>query len=205
MSAIVVYVCMDGQYKYLIGKESSFLRDTMTRETLSPYEYAKLPCHLDISAIHSYFSEIARQVGILYNMRIQYDTPRYNPETGDAKVHLRVLSTVGYKYGVTKGGKETVDENDLQKTAIREFKEEVADLSIAPERFILKESGQRNIYELELTQYEYTRILEEIIKRYYSFYGELFEVQFLTKEEIQSKWSMLNSISKRALSLCFKT
>lgn len=205
MSAVVVCVCLDGQYKYLIGKESIFLRDTMSRETLAPYEYTKLPRHLDSTAIHGYFSEIARHVGILYNMRIQYDTPYYNPDTGDAHVRLRILSTLGYKYGVMKGGKELVDNNDLQKTAIREFREEVADIDIESKRFILKESAERNIYELILTHKEYTSVLEEIIKRYYTYYGELFEVQFLTKEEIYAKWSMLNSISKKALTVCFKS
>lgn len=201
MSAIVAYVCLNGEYKYLIGKESIFLRDTMSREILAPFEYAKLPCNLDISVIHGYFSEIARHIGILYNMRVQYDTPKYNPFTGDASVRLRILSAIGYKYGIVKGGIESVDENDLKQTAIREFKEEIADIHISADRLVLKDQTERNIYELEITQTEYTQILEEIIRRYDTMYGELFDVRFLTKDEIHSKWNMLNSISKHALTI----
>jgi len=205
MSAVVVCVCLNGEYKYLVGKESVFLRDTVSRDVLHPFEHATLPTKLNPSAVHGYFSEIARQLGVIHNTRVQYDTPKYDPETGEASVRLRVLNIVGYKYGITKGGIEDVDECDLKNTAIREFKEEVADIDIPPERFVLKEKGHRNIYELEVSTFEYIQIMEEIINRYDTLYGELFGIRFLTKEEITAKWSMFNSISKQALTLCFKT
>jgi hypothetical protein len=198
MSAVVVGVCLNGEYKYLLGKESVFLRDTVSRELLHPFEYATI----DYSAVHGYFSEIARQLGIIYSTRVQYDTPKYDPETGEASVRLRVA---GNKYGITKGGIEDVDNSDLKNTAIREFKEEVADIDIPSERFVLKEKGERHIYELELTTSEYIQILEETINRHHTLYGELFDVKFLTKEEIVAKWNSLNFISRHALTLCFRT
>ena len=205
MSAVVVCVCLIGEYKYLIGKESIFLRDELSRESIFPFEHAKLPLNLDQNAVHGYFSEIARQLGVIHNRRVQYDTPKYNPETGESSVRLRVLNITEYKYGITKGGVENIDNGDLKNTAIREFKEEVADIDIAPERFVLKHVGQRNIYELELTTGEYIQIMEEIINRHDTLYGELFGIRFLTKDELHIKWNLLNSISRQALSICFKT
>lgn len=204
MSAVVVSVCLNGQYKYLIGKESNFLRDTASREALAPFETAFLPASLNPAAVHVYFGEIARQLGIIYNTRVQYDTPKYNAEIGSATVRLRVLSETGYKYGITKGGIEPIDKSDLLNTAMREFKEEVADIPIHPERFVLKDTGIRNIYELEITTDEYIQILEEINNRHSTMYGELFDIKFLTKEEIYMKWHMLNYISRHALTRCFK-
>lgn len=205
MAVVIAYVKDKEGFRFLVGKESIYLRDVMGRELISEHETHAFPPNTRVGDVHEYFSNKAVKLSKHFNVHIQYDTPKYDSTTGIGKVRFRVLADKSM-YGVIKGGMEPVDKGDPLKTAVREFKEEFLMIPIYSESMIdmgIRTPENRKIYYINLTPLAHL-IPKAIAMRKTFHYGELFESDLLTYSQICMNWRRFNNTSKIALNAFFK-
>ena len=188
MAIVVVSTLIRNEVKYLIGKESQFLRDIhpevrdMERYPISG-DYMK------------YYTRTCKKLSKKYGMRIQFDTPDIYPTY--TRTRFRYLKD-DWRYGVVKGGFENSKDMNALDNAVREFREEVMDF-VEPDAF---ENMNMKLYGRELFRLHLPQSIDlcnAIAHRTNSYYGELFEMELLSWDELKVIWRNLNVVSKRAL------
>lgn len=180
--------------KFLIGKESRFLRDLYPN--VRDLERCKLP-----SDYMTYYTNQCKKLSRKYGMRIQFDTPDIYPTYTRAR--FRYLEK-DWRYGVVKGTFSPQKDTTSLDTAFREFNEEVMpfeDIDKLVDMNVVIHS--RDLYRLNFE--DCTDLCKVIAKRTNMYYGELFEMELLTWDEIQKIWKNLNVVSKRALETIIAT
>jgi hypothetical protein len=201
MAAAVVYSKnSEGTYSFFIGKESSFLRDT--ESSVKDLEYHAFKKGESMKYKKKHFSQIAKDLTLKLEKQVQFDTPRQSKKNSAfTEVRFRVVPDEP-KYGIVKGGEEDADISSVH-IAQREFNEECADVS--PKLSEFKKMGPSRpyaMYSLDATDYART-IEQSIVSRFAQQYGELFDSQFMSYQEVCSLWTNLNRISKDALKTFF--
>jgi len=188
MAIVIVSTQIQNQTKFLIGKESRFLRDTYP--DVKHMERFVLP-----GDYMSYYTTQCKKLSRKYGMRIQFDTPDVYSEFTRAR--FRYLEK-DWRYGIVKGTFNQQKDTNTIDTAFREFNEEVMPFEDKYLFCNLKiQVYSRDLFELELT--DPTDLCKMIAKRTNMYYGELFEMELLTWDEIQRIWKNLNVVSKRSL------
>ena len=187
MAIVIVTAKVNNDIKFLVGKESMFLRDI--QPDVKKYETFMLP-----GDYMAHYTATCKKLSYKYGMRVQFDTPSVYPEY--TRVRFRYLAK-DFRYGIVKGAKESVDESSLD-TAIREFNEEVMPFD---NRSAFRDMNMvihmRDLYMIHFN--EPTNLCVTIASRTNMYYGELFEMELRNWDELQYIWSNLNVISKRAL------
>lgn len=207
MAAVVVYATRDGKPIFFLGKESHFLSDLVGREQVRPLEQHVFDKPVSFETMKRHFSEIAKSQSETLGFRVQYDTPRQDLETRIARTHLRFLPKTGNKYGIVKGGMEEVDKCDTLNTALREFQEECMNLPIQPSAFKKAKSHfpeketplkGRDLYFLNITPI--LHLFESAkLGRQMDHYGELFDSDMKTYDEVYKVRNKLNFPSRYAI------
>lgn len=128
-------------------------------------------------------------------MRIQFDTPDvYSTYT---RTRFRYLEQ-DWRYGVVKGAFDSRCDKTSLDTAVREFNEEVMPFD---DRGAFQKQPtvvhERDLYTLHID--DPTDLCETIASRANAYYGELFEMELRTWDEMQIIWPNLNVVSKRSL------
>ncbi len=208
MATVVVYSKENGIYSFYIGKESSFLRDT--NPEVIPLESHSFPPNTSIMDMRKHFRVIAHDLSQKYGFRVQFDTPKQNSETHLGKVRFRMEPKTA-KYGIVKGGMEPQDAGNTLNTAIREFREECMNVDIPKAMFVKAPVYKtttvplrdRDIYFLDVTRFK-DKLLLMMDAWKHTYYGELYETQFKTQEEVCKLWKKLNTSSKVALETFFQ-
>ena len=185
--AIVVVSVYD---KFLIGKESRFLRDIYP--DVRHQERFQLP-----GDYMKYYKNICKKLTQKYGMRIQFDTPDIYPNY--TRTRFRYLRN-DWKYGIVKGGFKPQKDTTTLDNAVREFNEEVMTFEDrnAFENLNMKVHG-REVYKVSF-QTE-TELCAAISQRKTMFYGELFDVELKSINEIKQVWRNINHVSKQVLTL----
>jgi hypothetical protein len=204
MAAVVVYAIRDGYPIFFIGKESRFLRDLIGRETAECHAFDK---PVTVETMKCHFTDAAKTQSDKMGFRVQYDTPHQDPVTLVAKTHFRYVPEKGAKYGIVKGGMETIDHGSTLNTAFREFGEECMNLLTRSSQFhkssthILTNDTPlkgRDLYFLDITRelqmFETTRL-----SRIADHYGELFDTSMMSLEDVRKIRSKLNFPSRYAI------
>ena len=181
------------------------------RETARSIEQHAFEKPVSFETMKRHFTEVAKSAEKL-GFRVQYDTPHQNPETRVAKTHLRFLPKSGIKYGIVKGGMELVDKGDTLKTALREFQEECMNLPVKLNAFQKAKSHSteketplkgRDLYFLNITPV--LHLLESTkLGRQMDHYGELFDSEMKTFEEVCKLRAKLNFPSRYAIDVCIR-
>lgn len=190
MAIVVVSVKVSDTTKFLVAKESRFLRDMYP--DISKLEKFQLP-----GDYISYYTKQCKRLSRRYGMRVQFDTPDIYPDYTRAR--FRYLEK-DWKYGIVKGTFNTLHDATTLDTALREFNEEVMKFDdVSKIQDLNMKIHMRDVYALHFT--DATDLYTAIARRTNMYYGELFDIQFMTWDEIQTIWRGLNLISKRALEL----
>lgn len=194
MAIVIVSTTVGNVTKFLLGKESRFLRDI--HPDVKKNEKFQLP-----GDYMNYYTQTCKKLSRLYGMRVQFDTPDIYPEY--TRTRFRYLE-YDWRYGIVKGSYEsTIDKNTLD-TAVREFSEEVMEFT---DREAFEDMNvvvhKRDLYSLNFT--DPTNLCKTIAYRTNTYYGELFEMELRTWDEIQEIWKNLNVVSKRALEIITST
>lgn len=188
MAIVVVTTQINNERKFLIGKESRFLRDI--HPDISKFEKFDLP-----GDYMSYYTTQCKKLSRRYGMRIQFDTPDVYPT--HTRARFRYLEK-DWRYGVVKGTYNSHKDSSSLDTAVREFNEEVMtfeDRDLFHDQNIKIHS--RDLYTLHLE--DSTSLCIMIARRTNMYYGELFEMELLTIDELHRIWKNLNVVSKRAI------
>jgi hypothetical protein len=207
MATVVVYSKEKDVYSFFMGKESSFLRDILP--DVVPLESYKFPPNTSVTDMRKHFRVIARDLTKQLSVRVQFDTPKQNSETHLGKVRFRVEPKTA-KFGIVKGGMEPQDGGSSLNTAVREFREECMNVVISPSLFVKAKPFKskanpiqdRDVYYLDVTRFKSTMLLNMEAWRQ-TYYGELFDTQFKTKDDVMKIWNKLNITSKIALETFF--
>jgi len=190
MAVVVVSTQIGDVTKFLIGKESRFLRDLYPE--VSKLEKFQLPGNY-----MAYYTKQCKRLSRRYGMRVQFDTPDIRVDI--ARTRFRYLEK-DWKYGTVKGNFDTYKDTTSLDTAFREFNEEVMPFT---DKSSIQELNAkihlRDLYALHLANA--TDLCIAIARRTNMYYGELFEIQLMTWDEIQKIWKGLNLISKRAFEI----
>ena len=188
MAIVIVTTRIQNQVKFLIGKESRFLRDI--HEDVGKLEKFSLP-----GDYMSYYTLQCKRLSRKYGMRIQFDTPDIYPT--HTRARFRYLEQ-DWRYGIVKGSFNSHTDSNSLDTALREFNEEVMPFE---DRDLIEDLNTkihyRDLYALHLK--DPTDLCKTIAKRTNMYYGELFEMEILTWDELQPIWKNLNVVSKRSL------
>lgn len=188
MAIVVVTAKIRNETKFLIGKESRFLRDLYP--DVSKLEKYSLP-----GDYMAYYTSQCKKLSRKYGMRIQFDTPDiYSNYT---RTRFRYLEK-DWRYGVVKGAYNPHKDSNTLDTALREFNEEVMSFE---DRDLFHHQNikihSRDLYTLHLE--DSTQLCIMVARRTNMYYGELFEMELLTFDELHHIWKNLNVISKRAI------
>lgn len=190
MAIVIVSAAVPNDVKYLVGKESRFLRDIYPEVR----DMERYPYPGDYMA---YYTRTCKKLSRKYGMRIQFDTPDIYPMY--TRTRFRYLQD-DWRYGIVKGGFENTKDRTPLDNAIREFREEVMDY---PNEEAFEDMGiklyGRHVFRLHLD--DSTGLCKAIAHRTNTYYGELFEMELLTADELRKIWRNLNVVSKRALEL----
>ena len=188
MAIVIVTARIQNEVKFLIGKESRFLRDI--HEDVCKLEKFSLP-----GDYMSYYTLQCKRLSRKYGMRIQFDTPDIHPT--HTRARFRYLEK-DWRYGIVKGAFNIHKDTNSLDTALREFNEEVMPFE---DRDAIEDLNtqihSRDLYALEIK--DPTDLCRMVAKRTNMYYGELFEMELLTWEELQLIWRNLNVVSKRSL------
>jgi hypothetical protein len=188
MAIVVVSTRIHNEVKFLIGKESRFLRDIHSE--VSKLETFQLP-----GDYMNYYTCMCKKLSRKYGMRIQFDTPDIYPT--HTRARFRYLEK-DWKYGVVKGTFNHHKDSTSLDTALREFNEEVMPFE---DRDLIEDTNvqihSRDLYTLHFE--DSTNLCIMTARRTNMYYGELFEMELLTWDEIQTIWKNLNVVSKRSL------
>lgn len=202
MAIVIAYVRVGKDLKFLIGKESVYLRDSIGKDVIKPHEEYAFPPDAKLNQLHDYFSAKAIEMTTEFDEFVQYDNPKKYSD-GIARVKFRILPDK-FKYGVIKGGIEDSDKGNLKLTAAREFSEEFFAIPVYPENLI--DSGKdvdgRRVFFLNLTPLVNT-IPTAIASRKKRHHGELFDTGLYTYEQVCSMWPRMNNSSRLALNIFF--
>lgn len=187
MAIVIVTAKVVCDIKFLIGKESMFLRDIQPE--VKKYETFMLP-----GDYMAHYTATCKKLSHRYGFRVQFDTPDIYPS--HTRARFRYLAK-DFRYGVVKGASKSTDATSLD-TAIREFNEEVMPFE---NRSAFRDMNMvihmRDLYMLHFN--EPTKLCVTVASRTNMYYGELFEMELRTWDELQYIWSNLNVVSKRAL------
>ena len=128
-------------------------------------------------------------------MRIQFDTPDiYEDHTRTRFRYLRG----DWKYGTVKGGFDSEKDKTPLDNIVREFNEEVMFFdsreAFQPMNITI---NRRHLYSIHLD--DATELCAGISQRKTMYYGELFDVELRTTEQVRQIWTNLNHTSKKAL------
>ena len=207
MAAVVVYVVRENAPIFFIGKESVFLRDVVGREATASLESHTFPQKVSLDVMKRHFTAIAQKQSELLGMRVQYDTPHPDTATLVARAHLRVLSKTKVRYGIVKGGMEPVDATNPRKTALREFNEECMNVPVRLDSFhqarTHKSTSENPLKGRELYFLNITDMLPLIDTakrgRQADHYGELFDTELKSYEDLCAMRNRLNLASRYAI------
>ena len=187
MAIVIVTAKVNHDIKFLIGKESMFLRDI--QPDVKKYETFPLP-----GDYMAHYTATCKKLSYKYGMRVQFDTPDIYP--GHTRARFRYIDR-GFRYGVVKGASKSTDATSLD-TAIREFNEEVMPFE---NRSAFRDMNMvihmRDLYMLHFN--EPTLLCTTIASRTNMYYGEMFEMELRNWDVLQDIWSNLNVVSKRSL------
>jgi hypothetical protein len=195
MAAVVVYAIRDGSPIFFIGKESRFLRDLIGRESTECHTFNE---KVTTETMRTHFTNAAKTQSDKVGFRVQYDTPQQDLSTLVAKTHFRYLPEKGVKYGIVKGGMETVDNGSTINTAVREFNEECMNLAVNKTEFQRSKTHissfdtplkGRDLYFLDITC-ELATFETSQLSRLADHYGELFDSVMMKGR--QSNISLVN-------------
>ena len=209
MAAVVVYAIRDGYPIFFIGKESRFLRDLIGRETAEYHTFSQL---VSVENMKCHFTDAAKTQSDRMGFRVQYDTPYQDPRTLVARTHFRYLPEKGTKYGIVKGGMETVDGGNTLSTALREFSEECMNSPVNACEFQKSTTHVptndtplkgRDLYFLEITS-ELSAFESTRLARLANHYGELFDTCMMSLEDVRKICSKLNCSSRYAVDVFLK-
>ena len=188
MAIVVVTAKIQNDVKFLIAKESRFLRDI--HEEVREFERFELP-----GDYMEYYTTQCKRLSRRYGMRIQFDTPDVYPTY--TRSRFRYLEK-DWRYGIVKGTFNQYKDSDSLDTALREFNEEVMPFD---DRDAIHDTNMkihsRDLYTLHFE--DATELCKLIARRTAMYYGELFEIELLTIEELQRIWRNLNVVSKRSI------
>ena len=207
MATVVVYSKENGVYSFFIGQESIFLRDSIP--DVIPLESHAFPPNTSVIDMRKHFRVVAHTLSQKHGFRVQFDTPKQNPETHVGKVRFR-MEPKSPKFGIVKGGMEAQDGGLSINTALREFREECMNIQLPTSLFVKAQPYKsktapiqpRDVYFLEVTQFK-DKLLMTMEAWKQTYYGELFDTQFKTQEEVCTLWKKLNITSKIALEAFF--
>ena len=187
MAIVVVSVQAD---KYLIGKESRFLRDLYPE--VAHQERFQLP-----GDYMKHYKTMCKKLSKKYGIRIQFDTPNiYEDYT---RTRFRYLRS-DWRYGVVKGGFQAEKDKTTLDNAIREFNEEVMNFEDKNQFEPLHTKvHNREVYKIQFQ--DPSELCAAISQRKTMYYGELFDVELRTIDSIKSIWRNVNHVSKQALQL----
>jgi hypothetical protein len=194
MALVVVTTTIRNETKYLIGKESRFLRDAYP-------EVRDMERYIFPGNYVGYYTRVCKKLSRKYGMRIQFDTPDLHPNY--TRTRYRYLRS-DWRYGVVKGAFESSKDMNSLDNAIREFNEEVMDFDDRDAFEDMKvRLFDRDVFRLHLE--DSTDLCKAIAHRTNSYYGELFEMELMSWEEIQNIWRNLNVVSKSALEFVYSS
>lgn len=184
MAIVVVSTRVGIDVKFVVAKESRFLRDLYPDVKDFEKYYGNDP---------AYFGDMCRELSYRYGMRIQYDTPVQHD--GYQRTRFRYLAS-DWKYGVIKGNASPID-TCPRDTALRELREELlgdVELDIQDMGIVI---CRRRLFTLHLE--DYSMLYSALSDRNNSYFGELFEPELKSWDELRDIWPHLNVVSKRAL------
>jgi hypothetical protein len=188
MAIVVVTAKIQNEVKFLVAKESRFLRDI--HDEVREFERFELPGNY-----MEYYTAQCKKLSRRYGMRIQFDTPDVYPTY--TRSRFRYLEK-DWRYGVVKGTFNQYKDKDSLDTALREFNEEVMTFE---DKDAIRDTNMkihsRDLYTLHFE--DPTELCKMIAKRTNMYYGELFEIELLTFDELQRIWKNLNVVSKRSI------
>ena len=176
---------------FLIGKETKYLIDfiedgsfnTITEKTNLEQakhifcERAKLLSNLDLLNDNT-----------LRN--ITYDTPIF--ENNCWNTNMRIVFSKDFHFGIPKGGKKDDDKNP-QETAIREFKEEVANIELNKDLLnYISIDRNYHFFSYEIDKEEAIKIKKKIKKYRLKHFGELQDIHFMKLEKIKKNFNTFN-------------
>ena len=190
MAIVVVSTSIQNQLKFLIGKESRFLRDI--HPEVRNIERYQIP-----GDYMKYYTCMCRKLSKKYGMRIQFDTPDIYPNY--TRTRYRYLAS-DWRYGAVKGGFKSEKDSSSLDNVMREFNEEVMKFDDANAfQNMNVRIYNRNLFRLHLE--DPADLCKAIAHRTNSYYGELFEMELRTIDEIKEIWMNFNVVSKRAFQL----
>ena len=195
-SGIILYYKKDNETFVLVGKETKYLSDYLLDLSLN---IINDKIHMD-QAKHI-FSERAKQLSITDVLNdhilrnVTYDTPVF--ENNCWNTNMRIIPIEDFNYGIPKGGKKDNDDNPI-KTALREFKEEIANIELNEEllKFITIERGY-HFYSYEIDKENVIKIKKKIKKYIIKHFGELQDIQFMELKKIKNNLNTFNGLTRK--------
>lgn len=195
-SGIILYYKKDNETFVLVGKETKYLSDYLLDLSLN---IINDKIHLD-QAKHI-FSERAKELSIIDILNdkiirnVTYDTPVF--ENNCWNTNMRIIPIEDFNYGIPKGGKKDNDDNPI-KTALREFKEEIANIELNEEllKFITIERGY-HFYSYEIDKENVIKIKKKIKKYIIKHFGELQDIQFMELKKIKNNLNTFNGLTRK--------
>ena len=192
MAVVVVSTTIQNQLKFLIGKESRFLRDI--HPEVRDIERYPIP-----GDYMKYYTRMCKKLSKKYGMRIQFDTP--DVYSNYTRTRYRYLAD-DWRYGIVKGGFKSEKDSNSLDNILREFNEEVMKFDDVNAFEDMKVNiYNRHLFRLNLE--DPTNLCKAIAHRTNSYYGELFEMELRTIDEIKQIWRNLNVVSKSAFQLTY--
>ena len=195
-SGIVLYYKENNETFVLIGTETKYLADYLPDISLN---IINDKIHLDQARY--IFSERAKQLSIIDVLNdnilrnVTYDTPIFENDCWNT--NMRIIPKEDFNYGIPKGGKKDNDNKPIE-TALREFKEEIANIELNEQllKFITIERGY-HFFGYEIEKEEVIKIKKKIKKYRIKHFGELQDIQFMELKKIKKNFNTFNGLSRK--------
>lgn len=195
-SGIILYYKKDNETFVLIGKETKYLSDYLTDLSLNV-----INDKINLDQAKHIFSERAKQLSITDVLNdnilrnVTYDTPVF--ENNCWNTNMRIIPIEDFNYGIPKGGKKDNDNNPIE-TALREFKEEIANIELDKEllKFITIERGY-HFYSYEIDKENVIKIKKKLKKYLIKHFGELQDIQFMELKKIKNNLNTFNGLTRK--------